>query len=241
MQSKADRYFYSVTSGFMLVLMLIGFKSFFLAGHKAGGRPIPESILGYVLVHGIALSLWVVLFFAQSVLIAAKNRKLHMKLGWITAAVAVIIAVTGPLVAVAAPRLRPSSHHFGMTYAQFILPMFVEIGAFSVFVLLGIAYRKRAAIHRSMMLLATLSVISGATARTDFIVTVFGKDNGWVGLFGPLLVLGGAILLVRTMMTRSLDRWYAAGYASLALVYITAMHVAVGPTWTQVAERIAGG
>ncbi len=164
-----------------------------------------------------------------------------MQLGWITAAVAAVIAVTGPMVAVVAPRLKPSTHLFGMTYAQFILPMFVEIGVFSTLVLLGIAYRKRAAVHRSMMLLATLSVISGATARIDLIGNIFGEDNGWVGLFGPPLVLGGAILLVRLLMTRSLDRWYTAGYASLALVYITAMHAAVGPTWTEVAHRIAGG
>ncbi len=240
MQSKGDRYFYSVTSGVMLLLMLVGFKKFYLEGHRPDNSPISPPILAYVLVHGLALSLWIVLFFVQSVLIAAHNRKLHMKLGWATALVGLTVAVSGPLVAVAAPRLHPSEELFGMTYSQFMLPMLTEIAVFTIFVALGIWYRKRPAVHRSLMLLATLSVISGATARTGFFVHVFG-GSGWARLFGPPFVLGALILIVRALMTRSIDRWYTAGYVAYSLVYLAAMNLAVGPSWTQIARHITQG
>jgi uncharacterized membrane protein YozB (DUF420 family) len=181
---KNDRYFYSLTSLGLLLLMLVGFHQFFLGGREADGTSIPQPILAFVLIHGLALTAWVVLFFVQALLIAAKKRSVHMKLGWAAAAVALVIAVSGPVVAVAAPSFRPPGKHlYGMTYHQFMLPMLTEIMMFTLFVALGLYWRKKPAIHRSLMLLATLSVISGATARTEMIHNAFG-GRGWVGLFG---------------------------------------------------------
>ncbi len=237
---KHDRYFYSLTSFVLLVLMLIGFQKFYLEGKEANGSDVPHSILTLVIIHGVALTIWVVLFFVQSLLIASKNRQLHMKLGWVAASVALIIAASGPLVAIAGPRLQPGRHVAGMTYRQFILPMFAEITAFTVLVALGLYFRKRPGIHRSMMLLATLSIISGATVRTHFISQLFGT-HGWIGLFGPAFVLGAGILIIRTLMTRSFDRWFAAGYIGLICFYVAAMNLAVGESWTSIAERIARG
>ncbi len=225
----------------MVLLLLVGFKRFFFEGKEASGKGIPDPILALVIIHGLALTIWVVLFFVQSVLIAAKNRALHMKLGWATAADALVVAISGPLVAIAAPRIRPGAHLFGMTYPQFILPMLTEITAFTVFVALGIIYRKKAAIHRSMMLLATLSIISGATSRTDFISSLFGSHIGWVEFLGPVFCLGAVILIVRTITTRSFDKWFAAGFASLSCTYLAAMYWAVGDSWSRIAVWIAQG
>jgi hypothetical protein len=237
---KRDRYFFSAASFVLLAFLLIGFRKFYLHGVESDDTPIPPAIKALVIVHGLALSAWVVLFFVQSVLIASRNRRLHMKLGWVAAAVALAIAVSGPITAVAAVRVRPGEQLFGMTYRQFLLPMFIEIIAFTVFIGLGLLNRNRPAIHRSMMVLATLSVISGATSRTEFLYPIFGTD-GWFGLFGPVLVLGAAILLVRTILARSLDWWYAAGYVALGGAYILAMNLAVGGPWSQLALQIARG
>jgi hypothetical protein len=238
---KRDRYFYSITSFVMLVLLVTGFRRFYLEGKESDGAGIPHSILVLVIVHGIALTIWVALFFVQAVLIAARKRLLHMKLGWATAADALVVVVTGPLVAIAAPRLRPQAHLFGMSYRQFMLPMFTEIIAFAAFVALGIYFRKKPAIHRSMMLLATLSVISGATSRTDSIHALFRGGIGWVTIFGPVFALAAIILVARTVTTRSFDRSFALGLAGLALIYVSAMYLAVGDAWSRVAERIAQG
>ncbi len=78
---KKDRHFYSIASFVTLVLTMVGFSKFLLHGKESDNGPITPTILGLVIVHGVALLLWIVTFFVQSVLMAAKNRKLHMTLG----------------------------------------------------------------------------------------------------------------------------------------------------------------
>jgi hypothetical protein len=237
---KRDRYFYSITSFVLLLLMLIGFRHFLLDGKDGDGEEIGRPILTLVIIHGSCLMLWVILFFVQSVLIASKNRQLHMKLGWAAAAIALAIAVTGPFVATFAPRLHPTMPLFTMTYRQFILPMYTEIFVFTTFVALGLWYRKRPAVHRTLMLLATLSVASGSTSRIGFIDHLYTFPYH-ISLFGPVIVLGVLILLVQTIITRSFDKWFATGFAAFAAVYVTVMNVAVSESWTRIAERIAPG
>ena len=120
---KKDRYFYSIVSFTMLVLTVIGFSKFLFRGIEADDAPIPPAIKALVIIHGAALILWIVTFFVQSVLIAIKNRKLHMMLGWGGAMVALVAVLTSPVMATKAIRLRPAELLFDMNYAQFLLVM----------------------------------------------------------------------------------------------------------------------
>src|SRR5579862_2820187 len=105
-RAHRDRYFYSVASFILLAFLVLGFHRFFLEGRGFDGNPVPLAVLGIVIVHGLSLSAWVMLFFVQSILIASKNRAIHMTLGWGAAVVACLIAVSGPVVAIASVRLR---------------------------------------------------------------------------------------------------------------------------------------
>ena len=235
---KKDRYFYSIVSFVMLVLTVLGFKKFLLRGVEADDAPIAPAIETLVLVHGTALLLWIVTFFVQSVLIAVKNRKLHMTLGWAGVAVALLAVVTSPVLASSAIRLRPAEQLFDMTYPQFLLVMYTEVLAFAVFVALAVAYRKKPAVHRSMVVLATLAVISGSTSRIDPLFNAFG-GHGWSGLFGMPLFLGALILIARIIVDRRFNAPLAAGYAALGAAYIIAFSVATGPWWTTTVARLA--
>jgi hypothetical protein len=235
---KKDRYFYSIVSLTMLVLTGIGFSKFLSRGIESDDAPIPPAIKALVIIHGVALMLWIVTFFVQSVLIAVKNRKLHMTLGWGGAAVALMAVLTSPVMATQAVRLKPAERLFGMNYAQFLLVMYTEVLAFTVFVALAIAYRKKPAVHRSMVVLATLAVISGSTARIDVLYYAFG-GHGWLGLFGVPLALGAVILAVRMILDRRFNGPFMAGYAALGAAYIIAFDVATGPWWTQTVAQIA--
>jgi len=229
---KKDRYFYSIVSFVMLALTLIGFSKFLLHGKEADNGPITPPIVALVVVHGVALLLWVVIFFIQSVLIAFKNRKLHMTLGWGGAVVALVVIATTPLMATRSVQLNQGVHLFGMSYAQFLLVMYADAVAFTTFTLLAILYRRKPDIHRSMIVLATLSVIAGSTSRIDLINHAFG-GVGWWGQFGPSFVLGGAILVARLVIDRRLTRSFAGGYAALYASNFLACLVAVGPWWTK--------
>jgi hypothetical protein len=237
---RRDRWFYSVAAFILLFFLLAGFRRFYLEGKSFDGNKVPPAVLGFVLVHGFSLTLWVALFFVQSLLIGTKNKALHMKLGWGAAAVGAVVAVSGPVVALVSVRFRGNFPIFGMSYSQFMLPMFLEMAAFAGLVLLGLSFRrKNLEAHRAMMVLATLAVISGATSRTDFVSKLLG-DSTWWGLFGGPFILGAAFLVARSLLIRRLDRPLAVGYAALVVFYVAGVHAALTPTWGRIAAAIVG-
>ena len=75
---------------------------------------------------------------------------------------ALVVSVSGFVVAVESVRPVPAIPFWGMAYRQFLLVMLAEVALFSLFVLAGVLSRKRPKIHRAMMLLATLSILAGA-------------------------------------------------------------------------------
>jgi hypothetical protein len=224
---KSDRFFYSAAGALFLVMMVVGFHPFITNGTGVAGRQIDPGIFPIVLAHGLAIAAWYVLFFVQSLLITVKNRRLHMKLGWAAVAIAGTIACTGSMVAIRSVQISEAGFRFfGMEYTRFLLVMLTEIWLYTIFVAAGIVVRKKPKIHRGMMVLASLCLITGATARMPFLDPVFG-NTGWVGLFGPVFCLGALLLAVRMSMTHTFDRWYAAGYAIFVVVFITSVKVSL--------------
>ena len=53
-----------------LLLMLLGFRPFYTHGTHFDGGPIDRGIFLLVLVHGVSIAAWFLLFLAQSLLIA---------------------------------------------------------------------------------------------------------------------------------------------------------------------------
>lgn len=234
---KADRLFYSAAAVVFLSLMLIGFHPFYTHGTHFNGSPIDRGIFLLVLVHGVSIAAWFVLFFAQSLLIAVRKRKLHMTLGWAAIAIGVAIVSTGTLVAIRSVQLTPTFVFFDREYPRFLLVMFTEMILFTVFITAGIVTRKKPKIHRSMMLLTGLMILPGATARIPMLVPMFGH-SGWMGLFGPVFCLGGLLLLIRIAMTRRFDSWFAGGYAAWVVAYIVSTHLSITETWSRMAAEI---
>lgn len=234
---KAERFFYAGAGAIFLVLAVSGFHRYIFGGRHFDGSPIAPSMLATVVVHSSAIFAWYVLFFVQSLLIATRNRKVHMKLGWSVLAIASTIVVTGPLVAVRSLRLAPDGTVFDWPPAQFLLILYTEIAMYAAFVTLGVVYRKRPRIHRPMMLLASLVILTGATGRIPMLVSIFGFHH-WTALFGPVVSLGALLLLLRVSMTRSFDRAFAAGFAVLVLVTAVAARLAVTAVWISWAGTI---
>ena len=53
----------------------------------------------------------------------------------------------------------------GMAYGEFLMVMLAEMVVFAAFAAAGILWRRRPERHRAMMLLASLSILAGATVR----------------------------------------------------------------------------
>ncbi|HEX6314366.1 MAG TPA: hypothetical protein VFZ73_05880 [Gemmatimonadaceae bacterium] len=235
--SDRERYFHTVAAITMLLLTLVGFMPFYLKGTGMAGREISPQLFPLVLAHGSLMTSWVLLFLAQALLISTRHRRLHMKLGWLAVAVAIGVTVTGFMVAVESVRTVPDFPFWGMAYRQFLLIMLAEVALFTAFVLAGVLSRKRPNRHRAMMLLATLSILAGATVRMPILFPVFG-ETGWVGVFGPIFTLGGAFLVVRWFLTKSFDHAFAAGYAAMVVMYVGASCVALSDAWSRLARTM---
>jgi hypothetical protein len=238
MNLKTDRWFYSASGAVFIVIMLVGFHWFVTSGRAAGGRMIDPAMVHLDLIHGLAIAAWYVLYFAQSLLISTRNRRLHFKLGWAAVAIALTIAVTGPWVAIRSVQVTPPEFHFfGLLYSRFLLVMLTEVALYTAFVAVGILNRKNPKIHRAAMILASLSLLAGATVRMPFLLSVFGA-TGWVGLFGPVFCLGAVLLLIRSAVTRSFDRWFAVGYTAWVILFILSVRLALTDVWSSAAATI---
>jgi len=219
------------------MVMLAGFYPFYLRGEGMAGRKISPELLTLVVIHGSAMTAWVILFLSQSLLISARKLRLHMKLGWLSVAIAFVVSVSGFTVAVQSVRGAPTIPFWGMAYRQFLMVMLAEVTLFTSFVLVGVLSRKKPKIHRAMMMLASLSILAGATVRMPILFPIFG-EGGWVGIFGPVFTLGAVFLLTRSLVGRTFDRSFAAGYAIMILFYIAACKFAITDAWSYLAKAI---
>ena len=231
------RYFFIVAASTMLTIMVAGFHPYYLRGEGMAGRIISPQLAPLVLVHGAGMTVWLMLFLIQSLLVPSRKLRIHMKLGWAGIAVAVVAAASGFMLALESVRRVPAVPFWGMAYRQFMLVMLIEVMLFALFVLAGVLFRKRPRIHKAAMLCASLSILAGATVRMPILFPVFGQA-GWPGIFGPVFVLGAVFVLVRSFLNRATDRWLAAGYAVMVAVYVVACRLAVSDAWSVLARAV---
>ena len=94
-RERIERMFYFLSACVLLLIVVIGFKEFYLHGRASNGGPVTQAILPLVILHGVAMSSWIVLLAVQSSLIVSGNRKLHMTLGIAGAAHVALLQVVG--------------------------------------------------------------------------------------------------------------------------------------------------
>jgi hypothetical protein len=236
-----NRLFYSGAAGLILVMMFWGFMQYYLHGKAFGGREIAPPMRTLVLVHGIAMTAWVLLFLVQPLLIAGGSRKRHMMLGRVGAILAICMIVLGLKMGVQSTRLiPPQARIWGVTPSQFMIVPLGSIVTFGLFVAVGIYFRRRPEIHRPMMLMATLLVIPAAVARIAPLNALY-ENTALVSVFGPnfwTLIFATVLLLGKWAITRSFDRWFAIAYGCLVATYMLNWHLATTHAWGRIAAML---
>jgi hypothetical protein len=235
------RYLYRAVAVLLLAITLLGFQKFYLHGHTARGAELPGSEKGLLIAHGVAMTLWILLFAVQPFLIAGGNRRLHITLGMFGAGLAACIVPLGVWVAIAMAKAEPNAMHSGgLNARQFLFVQFTNMLTFGTLTAVGIVARRHPMIHRPMLLLATLAVMGAAFGRVAPLrQLIFGTM--WVHWFGPYfypLVVGVGFLATKTALTRTFDRWLAGGLAALIVIDLVAMNVARTNTWESVAQLL---
>jgi len=188
-----------------------------------------SQIVPLIVVHGLAMFSWVMLFFVQSILILTGNRRFHMFIGPAGAVLAGAIVVLGSIVAALSVHFNPQAYAPFGGARSFLAIMLTEMGGFGAFVAVGIKYRHRVEIHRPMMLPATTFIMSGSLGRCPYIGNLAVLPPLYVYL--PMLLFGGLLFLLQLGMTRVANRWYALGLAGIVMACLLSIAVGGSTAW----------
>jgi hypothetical protein len=240
---RATRWFYSSASLLLLVITVIGFRFFYLQGQSFPGRPLTPPIRTLLIVHGCVMTLWILLAVVQPVLIAVGKYRIHRALGSFGAILAVCILLLGLRIGVESARFSPPDLQlFGLSPKEFMAVPVIGIIAFAGFVIVGIANRRNSEIHRPMMFMATLSITSAPIGRIGILNFWYSGTilEYWLSAFLSTLIIGLVLLLVKCVLLKSFDRWFAMAFGALFAVCVFISIIAKTPAWNLVATWLIG-
>jgi hypothetical protein len=160
---RHDNFFFSVMAAVALVVVLIGFaRTYFLAG--LFWAPLPNLL---VHIHGAAFTLWIILFITQILLVSARRVDLHRRLGLLGFVLAVVMILLGTVTAsdrLARHVAQPGTETVEEVRAFYAVPL-GDMLMFSTFVYFGYHNRFQPAVHKRLMLFATLSLLDAGFDR----------------------------------------------------------------------------
>lgn len=178
---KRDRLFYSGMAILSAITVFAGFApTYFLRSFST-----QPSLKPLVHLHGAIFTAWVVLFVVQASLVATRRVALHRRLGVLGGVIAVLMVVVGTLTAVTAARSGNAPP--GLPPLVFLVVPLGDLLVFATLVTSAILYRRKSEIHRRLMLLTMLALLTPAVARLPFIpgnpLAFFGATDAFILVF----------------------------------------------------------
>lgn len=236
-QLSTERKFFSRMALFLVAVVLLGFgPSFYLRGIvPAYPRPNPSLPLS-VLVHGALFTAWMLVFVAQTQLVANRRVEEHMKLGKASMLLALAIIPMMYLASVwqvARANQPPFTDPLNWT----AVPL-AAIPAYALMVWTGWRRRRQAQWHKRAMLGAAILVVMGpAVGRLPIAPPTLGG-------FAFQMLVGLALFVPLAVWDRrSLGHVHPATWLGLAVgaasVVIPIALIATG-SWAPIAARLPG-
>jgi len=175
---------YFLSGVIISAIMFAGFAKNFYLHAWIGTRPITLMVH----VHGLVMTAWILLFLAQTLLVAKRRTDLHRKLGVAGAFLAIAVVTLG-IYTISNSILR---HHPDANLRLFAL-LFVAFDGLSLLlfgglVIAALRLRLRPQVHKRLMLMALVSLLPPALGR---FVAYFTR----VGVFEVVLGLMCAAVL----------------------------------------------
>jgi hypothetical protein len=160
----ADRRLYTWAAMLTLAVVFAGFaRTYYLKTHF--GTPALSTL---VHIHGLVMTLWFAFFLLQVRLVAMHRTDLHRRTGVVGALLAVGVLTLGTMTAITAARL---GHTPGPPPLVFLVVPLGDMLVFALLVGAGLVLRKRSDMHKRLMLLTCVGMLTAAIARipVDFI------------------------------------------------------------------------
>lgn len=181
-QVKVRGSFYTWVAVGTFLIVFAGFARTFYLKTLFGTRSLPF----YLHLHGLVFTLWFLLFFVQARLVARHRVDLHRRLGIFGAALAPLAACLAAGVSIHALKRRYLADPT-LSSAN-LRPFALDLGSsltFALFVAFAIYLRRRADVHKRLMILASCSLLLPAIGRIPLSgsTEVFTASGLW-GLVG---------------------------------------------------------
>ena len=227
--NRFDHAFFQTMAVLLTVTMVVGFaKTYFLPG--VFRAKLPNLLIH---LHGAVFTLWFLLLLAQSVLASVHRVDLHRRLGIAGVAIACLMLPLG-ILATAEYVVREGAQPWILLAA--VMPV-AELGTFSVLAAAAFLTRRTPALHKRLILLATIALMGAAIGRMEFLP--FWHFHGiaairlvWVYTYIFLLPLGGYDL----WSTRKLNRATVWGSLFIICVHQVILQVSTTSSWSALAR-----
>lgn len=173
---RRERLFYSGMSVAVLITVFSGFaRTYFL-------RPYfnAQPLLPILHLHGLIFSSWIILLITQTALIAGKRIDIHRRLGVAGAVIASLMVIVGTLTAIIRAKVIDVPPGSPPPLVFLTIPL-GDMLVFAILVAAGFYFRRRADVHKRLMLLATIAILPAAVARLPF---AFIQQGGPLAFFG---------------------------------------------------------
>jgi len=190
----------------ILAVVLIAFTPTLYLRTRVGPMDVAlqhSDLPRHLMVHGVVLTAWFSLLLIQPLLVAAGNRRAHMRLGVLGFAIAAGVVATGVytlvqfvprLIAVARAR-GARADQMEAVIKQVAVPIVVgDSIALLVFVILfgaAIYWRAKPVIHKRLMVLSSLFILGPAFSETRPVGATLGQV---LGSDAPWFVFAGLCL-----------------------------------------------
>ena len=229
-QRTREKRFFLLVGILFPLLVIIGFSRNYYLRPLFDLGPLYSDMVRF---HAVVMTAWILLFATQAWLISSKRVKLHMKLGMAGVGLAVLVLVTGYLVAIGAVEHQTAADRGGIPPLVFLVVPIADLALFVVYFGLAIAWRKRSAEHKRLMLLTAANFLPPAAARFP-VASVLTLGPLWI--FGVPTVLTIAALIYDTWRNKKLNWTFLVG--TILLIASFPLRMVIGGTewWMSLAE-----
>ncbi len=170
-----DRRLYILAAIVTPLIVLAGFARTYYLKPFFGTPDLPGRI---VHLHGIVMTAWVLLFITQISLVATRRTRVHQRLGIAGGVLAALVVIVGVLTALFAAARGASP---GPPALAFLIVPLGDMLIFSVLIGLALYFRRNLQVHKRLMLLAAINLLTPAIAR---IPLSFITNGGPIAFFG---------------------------------------------------------
>lgn len=208
--------FFFYASIIITVIVFLGFLPSFYFRPQFRATPLPP----HLVIHGMIMTLWQLLFLAQTSLVAARRTDLHRKLGMAGAALTVLVVIVGVYATLRQPGIYAARGiELPFPLEELVIPNLFGFAIFAGFVAAAIHFRRDTAAHRRLiywaLIVTTGPAVTPMRSLGEMIFPFFPATIppeialvwiAWIALlihdwatarkFHPATIIGGMVILL---------------------------------------------